>query len=76
MPEQRLRDIIDSLPGIRAKFEMEVEASALEVTDIAKQISGAIGEVSIKEAKDTIIREFTERLNSHRYYSEHTHKEK
>jgi hypothetical protein len=58
-----LQDLIDSLPRIRWQFEMTVEAAALEVTEIAKQISSAIGEISIKEAKDAIATEFRKRLD-------------
>lgn len=50
------------LPKTRAAFEMQVETVSLEITDIAKQVSSALGEVSIDELKDTIIREFTKRL--------------
>jgi len=64
MPEQDLRSIIASLPTVRARFEMHVEAAALEVTQIAKDISSAIGEISVDEAKQVIVREFTKRLYS------------
>lgn len=49
-------------PAARWQFEMAVECAALEVTAIAKQISSAIGDISIAEAKDAIIREFIARL--------------
>lgn len=62
MPFNSIDDIKRALPGIRRRFEKEVEQTALEVTEIAKQISSAIGEVSIGETKEAIIREFTERL--------------
>lgn len=60
------REEIDNLKvkfeAARWQFEMSVEAAALEVTDISKQISSAIGEISVLEAKDAIIREFSKRL--------------
>lgn len=59
---ESIDEIKKALPGIRAKFEMEVEAASLEVTQIAKDISLAIGEISIIEAKAAIVREFIERL--------------
>lgn len=63
MPEfKSFNDIKDYLPKARAAFEMQVEAVSLEVTNIAKQISSALGEVSIDELKDAIIREFIDRL--------------
>lgn len=62
MPFESIDEIKKALPGIRARFEMEVEAAALEVTQIAKDISSAIGEISITEAKEAIIKEFNERL--------------
>jgi hypothetical protein len=63
MPEfNSLNDIRDYLPKARVAFEMHVECVCAEVTDIAKQISSALGEVSIDELKDGIIQEFTNRL--------------
>lgn len=56
--EKISKEIIDS----RWKFEMAVEATCLEVTDIARQISSAIGDISWDEAIDVIIREFSKRL--------------
>jgi hypothetical protein len=50
------------LPKARAAFEMQVEAVSLEVTDIAKQVSSSLGDVSLDELKDAIIREFTKRI--------------
>lgn len=63
MPFESLDEIKKALPQIRARFEMEVEAAALEVTHIAKDISSAIGEISITEAKAAIVREFIDRLS-------------
>ncbi len=57
-----LNQFKERFPEAGWQFEMAVEASALEVIDIAKQISSAIGEISIIEAKEAIIREFRERL--------------
>jgi hypothetical protein len=57
-----LNEIREYLPKARAAFEMQVEAVSLEVTDIAKQVSSALGEVSIGELKEAIIREFSKRL--------------
>mgnify|MGYP001593107594 CR=1 FL=1 len=59
---QQLEALAAQFPRARRQFEMEVEQAALEVIAIAKQISSAIGEVSISEAKDAIVREFTKRL--------------
>jgi hypothetical protein len=73
---EELQRLAEMFPRARRQFEMEVEATCLEVTNIAQQISSAIGEVSIDEAKDAIIREFTERLKGERAYSEFTGKKK
>lgn len=62
--KKELAELAASLPRTRAYFEMAVEATALEVTNIAQQISGAIGEISVDEAKQAIIKEFTKRLMS------------
>jgi hypothetical protein len=60
--KDELDKLVGQFPNTRWQFEMHVEAAALEVIDIAKQISGAIGEISLDEAKDAIIREFAERV--------------
>ena len=60
-----LEEIKKALPTYRAAFEMQVEVASLEVTEIAKQISSALGEVSIDELKDTIIREFTQKIREY-----------
>lgn len=57
-----LDEVREYLPKIRAAYEMQVEAVCLEITEIAKQISSALGEVSIDELKDATIAEFTKRL--------------
>jgi hypothetical protein len=57
-----LEEIRQYLSKLRPAFEMQVEAVSLEVIDIAKQTSSALGEVSIDELKSVIIREFTNRL--------------
>ena len=57
-----LNELREYLPKARGAFEMQVEAVALEVTDIAKQVSSALGEVSIGELKEAIILEFSKRL--------------
>ena len=62
MPFNSIDEIREYLPKARAAFEMQVEAVSLEVTDIAKQISSALGEVSIDELKNAIIREFEKRM--------------
>lgn len=62
MPLNTLEEIREWLPKGRAAFEMQVEAVSLEITDIAKQISKSLGEVSIDELKDAIIQEFTKRI--------------
>lgn len=61
-PFRSIDEIKEFLPKARAAYEMQVEAVALEVTDIAKQISSSLGEVSIDELKSVIIREFTKRM--------------
>lgn len=58
-----LNEIKEYLPKARAAFEMQVECVCLEITAIAKDISPSLGEVSIDELKDAIIREFTKRIN-------------
>lgn len=65
MPSELAKEfkrIRKALVTSRWQFEMSVECAALEVIEIAKQISAAIGEVSYEEAQNAIIREFTERL--------------
>ena len=62
--QKELQKLVETLPFQRWKFEAAVECACLEITDIAKQISPAIGEISIDEAFDVIIKEFTERLKS------------
>jgi len=52
------KQIIDA----RWQFEMCIEAACLEITDIAKQISPAIGEISVEEAKRAILNEFIKRI--------------
>lgn len=59
---QQLKNIAGQFPKVRAAFEMQVEAVSLECIDIAKQISSVIGDISITEAKEVIIREFTKRI--------------
>jgi hypothetical protein len=54
----------------RSKFEMETEATCLEIIEISKQISSAIGEISIMEAKHVLIREFRARLTIGRHHAE------
>lgn len=62
MPQDELKVLARQLPKYRAAFEMQVEAVALEITEIAKDVSSALGDVSIDELKDAIVREFTKRL--------------
>lgn len=61
--KQKLKKISDLFPLARRKFEMEVEVAALEIIELAKQISSAIGEVSVTEAKNAIIKRFGEKLS-------------
>jgi hypothetical protein len=62
-PEREaLNALVAEFEIARWQFESAVEQAALEVTAIAKQISSAIGDVSIVEAKQVIIREFIARL--------------
>jgi hypothetical protein len=49
---------------------METEATCLEIIEISKQISSAIGEISIMEAKHVLIREFRARLTIGRHPAE------
>lgn len=62
MSKAALKRLAGELTKIRWQFEMNVEAAALEVTAIAKDISSAIGEISIDEAKEAIVKEFRKRL--------------
>jgi hypothetical protein len=63
-PKNILDEIVESATFYRRRFEMEVEATCLEIIEMAKQISPAIGEISINEAKEAITKEFTKRLYS------------
>lgn len=58
-----LKQIASQLPEARRKFEMSVSRACLEVADIAREITPAIGEISIEEAKEVILREFNNRLD-------------
>jgi len=69
---EQLQELAAQFPAARWQFEMTVEATAAEVTAIAKQISSAIGDISIQEAHDVIVREFTERLTAPRSFGEFT----
>lgn len=63
MPEfKSIDDIKNYLPKARTAYEMQVEAVCLEIIEIAKQISSALGEVSIVELKEVTIREFAKRI--------------
>lgn len=53
---------------IQTQFEMEVEAICLEVTHLAKDVSKAIGEISIDEAKSFIAKEFADRLINRKFF--------
>lgn len=58
-----IKRLAELMERTQRQFEMEVEATCLEVIDIAKQISPAIGrEISITEAKQAMIAEFMERI--------------
>lgn len=52
----------------RTNFEMEVEAACLETQVQAKDIAKAIGEVSITEAKEALIKIFGENLMVRRHH--------
>ena len=65
MMEKPLDEIRKRIKNAQAHFEMNIEAAALEVTNIAKQISPAIGDISIIEAEDAIIQEFIKRVKNH-----------
>jgi hypothetical protein len=62
MLETRRAELRKEITDARWQFEMSVEACSLEVTQIAKDISSAIGEISVYEAKLAIIKEFSRRL--------------
>ena len=66
MPLNNISEIKEALPRIRRRFEMDVESASIEVTEIAKRVSEAIGEISIDEAREAIIQEFRERLKNRR----------
>jgi len=60
----------DSLENIKKRmklaqgaFLMAVEAICVEIICMANDIAPAIGEISIDEAKDAIIKEFTKKMN-------------
>lgn len=59
----------EELKEARAKFEMEVEAACIETQVQAKDIARAIGEVSITEAKEALIKVFGENLMARRYHA-------
>ncbi len=61
-PIEELQALAATLPSVREQFKTDVANVCSEVNIIATQIAGAIGEVSIEEAKKAIIREFTAKL--------------
>lgn len=67
---EEIEKLLEQLQTTRAEFEMEVEVTCLEITALAKSISAAIGDVSVTEAKDVIIREFTKRLHGEFHHGE------
>jgi len=67
---EQLQEVAAKFPAARWQFEMAVEAAAAEVTAIAKQISSAIGEISVQEAHDAIVRIFAEQLAAPRSFGE------
>lgn len=59
---KELESLVNQFKKARNKFEFDVAEASLKATQLAKNISGAIGEVSIIEAKQAIIREFASKL--------------
>lgn len=51
-----------NLINSRKEFEEHVEKIADEIISLSKSISPSIGEISVTEAKQVLIREFTTRL--------------
>lgn len=51
-----------NLINSRKEFEEHVEKIADEIISLSKSISPSIGEISVTEAKQVLIREFTRRL--------------
>ena len=60
--KQELDKIKKRINLAQGAFPMAVEAICIEIIDMANQIAPAIGEVSIDEAKEVIIREFTNKM--------------
>lgn len=59
-----LQNIAATLPLARNKVVRDVEIAAAHIIDVAKEIVPAIGEISVDEAKDAIVREFANKLLS------------
>ena len=51
-----------NLINSRREFEEHVEKIANEMINLSKSISPSIGEISVTEAKQVLIREFTRKL--------------
>ena len=51
-----------NLINSRKEFEEHVEKIANEMINLSKSISPSIGEISVTEAKQVLIREFTRKL--------------
>lgn len=62
-----LKNLQKIIKRTQEQFPMMVEASALEVIEIAKDIANSIGEISVAEAEYLIIREFADRLRKSQY---------
>lgn len=57
-----LQKLAAEFPRRRTQFVRDVEAATIYVADLAKQMAPAIGEVSIVELKEIMVREFREKL--------------
>jgi len=62
MSKSELEKLMGTVPKIRNQFEKDVEIACVEAINVSKKISGAIGDISIDEAKQHIIKSFTEKI--------------
>ena len=70
MTPKEQKQIKKQIDQAQWQFEMRVEAAGLEVIEMSKDIAKAIGEISIDEAKNAIIKLFIQLMNEPRYYGE------
>ncbi len=57
-----LQALAAKLPNARQQFIRDVNTAAGHVSNIAESVANAIGEISIDEAKDAMVREFAAKL--------------